>query len=135
MQGNGWKGEHCLTVFPSLHSSGSLDDTHGIPQLLRTRSQNTTGAELPQLGALLGRGSYGKVYKGKDPSLCVTLLAPGSHPFHRSNPDASVNPHLMQHGHCGGPAVRLLGWAGFWAWQRPHSSSTSHFRILSSSMH
>ena len=104
MQGNGWKGEHCLTVFPSLHSGGSLDDTHGILQLLRTRSQGAAGAELPQLGALLGRGSYGKVYKGKDPSLYVTVLAPGLYSFHRSNADASVDPHLMRHGHSGSPA-------------------------------
>ena len=69
----GWKGEHCLTVLPCSHSKGSLDDTHGIPQLLRTRSLGAAGADLPQLGALLGRGSYGKVYKGMDPSPFVTL--------------------------------------------------------------
>ena len=120
MQGNGWKGEHCLTVLPSLRSSGSLDDMHGILQLLRTRSQDTTEAELPQLGALLGRGSYGKVYKGKAPSPCVTSLAPGLHSFHKSDPDASVAPHLIRQRHFGSPAVRLPGWAGFWAWQRPH---------------
>ncbi len=35
-----------------------------IPQLLRTRNSGAVGTTLPELGALLGRGSFGKVYKG-----------------------------------------------------------------------
>lgn len=43
--------------------SGGLDSMHSIPQILRMRSgQSTEG--LPELGAVLGRGSFGKVYKG-----------------------------------------------------------------------
>lgn len=37
----------------------------GIPQLLRTRISGAAGTTLPELGALLGRGSFGKVYKGQ----------------------------------------------------------------------
>ncbi len=38
-----------------------------IPQLLRTRNSGAVGTTLPELGALLGRGSFGKVYKGEPP--------------------------------------------------------------------
>ena len=48
----------------SRTSSSDLDNMRGIPQLLRTRMSGAVGTQLPELGALLGRGSFGKVYKG-----------------------------------------------------------------------
>ncbi len=73
MQGHDWKGEQCLSVVSQLQATCSLNKTHGIPQLLRTRSLDAAGDDLPQLGALLGRGSYGKVYKGGKAPLSAVL--------------------------------------------------------------
>ena len=59
--------QRCL----QLQATCSLNKTQRDPQLLRTRSLDAAGANLPQLGALLGRGSYGKVYKGGKSRLSV----------------------------------------------------------------
>ena len=48
----------------SRTSSSDLDKMHGIPLLLRSRASGAGTSSLPELGALLGRGSFGKVYKG-----------------------------------------------------------------------
>ena len=48
----------------SRASSSDLDKMHGIPLLLRSRASGAGMSSLPELGALLGRGSFGKVYKG-----------------------------------------------------------------------
>ena len=63
----GGGGERCRTMLPQPDSRRGLDKTQKIPQLLRRRSLGVAGADLPQLGALLGRGAYGKVYKGDSP--------------------------------------------------------------------
>lgn len=49
----------------SRTNSDDLDGMRSIPQLLRTRNSGAAGTVLPELGALLGRGSFGKVYKGE----------------------------------------------------------------------
>ena len=110
MQGHEWRGEHCLSVDPQLHDTCSLDRTQGIPQLLRTRSLDAAGDDLPQLGALLGRGSYGRVYKGGNVLLTATLTGMASTSVTQMSCAA---PHLVCLGHCRCPAVRLLGRAGF----------------------
>ena len=46
-----------------------------IPLLLRTRNSGAAGTTLPELGALLGRGSFGKVYKGECPCSDLQLSA------------------------------------------------------------
>ena len=48
----------------SRTSSSDLDKMHGIPLLLRSRASGAGTSSLPELGALLGKGSFGKVYKG-----------------------------------------------------------------------
>ena len=53
----------------SRTNSDDLDGMRSIPQLLRTRISGAAGTVLPELGALLGRGSFGKVYKGERPAL------------------------------------------------------------------
>ena len=63
----------------SRTSSSDLDKMHGIPLLLRSRASGAGTASLPKLGALLGRGSFGKVYKGAAllnafPGLCQPSL-------------------------------------------------------------
>ncbi len=44
--------------------SDNVDSLLGLAEKLRARSSNSTQGCLPELGAILGRGSFGKVYKG-----------------------------------------------------------------------
>lgn len=44
--------------------SENMDTLLGLAEKLRARSSNSTQDCLPELGAVLGRGSFGKVYKG-----------------------------------------------------------------------
>ena len=65
-----WRGSKGSSLgIGSRTSSEDLDSMRSIPQLLRTRGSGAAGAALPELGALLGRGSFGKVYKGARPLL------------------------------------------------------------------
>ena len=48
----------------SRTSSSDMDNMRSIPMMLRSRISGAVGTQLPELGALLGRGSFGKVYKG-----------------------------------------------------------------------
>lgn len=48
----------------SRTSSSDIDNMRSIPMMLRSRISGAVGTQLPELGALLGRGSFGKVYKG-----------------------------------------------------------------------
>jgi len=50
------------TTGPSTHGSSLTDMIMSLPDLLRARSAMLVGSL--ELGAPLGRGSYGKVYKG-----------------------------------------------------------------------
>ncbi|BDA43697.1 Mitogen-activated protein kinase kinase kinase 11 [Coccomyxa sp. Obi] len=45
--------------------SENLDALLGLAEKLRARSSSATQESLPELGAVLGRGSFGKVYKGR----------------------------------------------------------------------
>ena len=50
------------TPAPSSHNTSITDAVMSLPDLLRARSAQLVGAL--ELGAPLGRGSFGKVYKG-----------------------------------------------------------------------
>lgn len=63
--GSGGLGSGGSLGMRSRTTSSDLDNMRGIPQLLRTRLFGQPGTALPELGALLGRGSFGKVYKGE----------------------------------------------------------------------
>ncbi|CAL5221171.1 g3314 [Coccomyxa viridis] len=61
-----WRGSKGSSLgIGSRTNSEDLDNMRTIPQLLRTRNSGAVGTTLPELGALLGRGSFGKVYKGR----------------------------------------------------------------------
>ena len=47
---------------PSSHCASMTDAVMSLPDILRARSAQLVGSL--ELGAPLGRGSYGKVYKG-----------------------------------------------------------------------
>ena len=51
------------TPAPSSHATSIADAVMGLPDILRARSAPLVGSL--ELGAHLGRGSYGKVYKGE----------------------------------------------------------------------
>ena len=51
------------TPAPSSHDTSIADAVMGLPDILRARSAQLVGSL--ELGAPLGRGSYGKVYKGE----------------------------------------------------------------------
>ena len=60
-------------------NTNSITDMTSLPDILRARSAMLVGAL--ELGAPLGRGSYGKVYKGAplylECPLCVVMLGTG----------------------------------------------------------
>ena len=53
------------TPAPSSQDTSIADVVMSLPDLLRARSAQLVGAL--ELGAPLGRGSFGKVYKGASP--------------------------------------------------------------------
>lgn len=59
----------------SRSRSDNLDALLGMAEKLRSRSATATQECLPELGAVLGRSSFGKVYKGR---LSFPPMAPGS---------------------------------------------------------
>ncbi len=59
------------TPAPSSHNTSMTDAVMSLPDLLRARSAQLVGAL--ELGAPLGRGSFGKVYKGALPP--VTMIS------------------------------------------------------------
>jgi hypothetical protein len=62
-----------------------MECMRSIPQLLKMRSVSGMVKEaLPELGAVLGRGSFGKVYKGA--RACAVLQSPPSAAPHPVKP-------------------------------------------------
>ena len=115
-----WRGSKGSSLgVGSRTNSEDLDSMRGIPQLLRTRNSGAVGATLPELGALLGRGSFGKVYKGQrlhfrlthlDQTSCLLLLPETAlRPFHHSaSLPSECDPRISRQGryqhsvHCAG---------------------------------
>ena len=62
------------TLGPSSHNTSITDAVMSLPDLLRARSAQLVGAL--ELGAPLGRGSFGKVYKGALPHNCCLSQLP-----------------------------------------------------------
>lgn len=109
------------TPIPSSHNTSVTDAVMSLPDLLRARSAQLVGAL--ELGAPLGRGSFGKVYKGALAQPHCLLRKPLPGPFMWTAPDwACSSPSARPASLCGSEHMRLLppprmttGWsAGKW---------------------
>lgn len=72
-----WKSGSAANSRADTRGSGSsrarsdnLDNLLNMAEKLRNRGINATQDCLPELGAILGRGSFGKVYKGAPSHQC-----------------------------------------------------------------
>lgn len=76
------------TPAPSSHNTSITDAVMSLPDLLRARSAQLVGAL--ELGAPLGRGSFGKVYKGVLLPRFAALEEAAFWPLHRTTSGSCV---------------------------------------------